>query len=408
MISFQIGVYISLFVVLYFQVFLLMTFIEHVGSKKTKNNKGFSILPSVAVIVPCWNEENTVTGTLESLLALDYPKNKLEIIAVNDGSTDGTLEILKSFESNPQVIVVDKENGGKHSAMNEALKYTSAEFIGVLDADSYVNSDALKHIIKHFADEEVVSVTPGIKVHNASSILQVVQKAEYGLAIFIRKTFSLIDALFITPGPFSFLRRSVIDEVGPWRHGHGTEDLEMCLRLQKHHKKITNEPNAIVYTTAPKNFSQLFRQRVRWGYGFLKNSSEYRNIFFNPQYGALGMLILPISYLSIFSSLFLFSIAIWNMIIFIAREVVRFQTIGITVPAVNFDLFFVHTSTVLVITLILITLTLVLMGIGKRMLKDPVVSFDMLALLVIYGFITPLWLAASVYKAITSEGVRWR
>ncbi len=382
---------------------MLITFFEHMG--KTKREKS-SFFPSVAVIVPCWNEETTVSGTIKSLLELDYPKDKLQIIAVDDGSTDNTLNILNTFKS--QVTVISKENGGKHSAMNEALLHTDAEFVGCLDADSYVEKSALTELIRHFEDEDVAAVTPSIKIHNANSLLQIVQKAEYGLAIFVRKAFSLMGALFITPGPFSFFRRSVIEEIGPWRHAHGVEDLEMCLRLQMNHKRVENEPDAIVHTTAPRNLHQLYTQRVRWTYGFLKNVSIYRKMFFNPKYGTLGMFILPISFLSIFSALTLFSVVIWNTAIMVVREFVRFQSIGIQAPSANFDLYFIPTSSVLIITIILISLTFVLMGIGKKMAKDSIVSLDMPVYLLIYGFITPLWLGASLFKVIVGKSAKWR
>jgi len=401
--------YTILFTSLYFEVFLLITFFEHIGKEKpVKANINRKNLPHVAVIVPCFNEEKTVAGTITSLLALDYPKDKLEIIAVNDGSTDQTSETLRNFAYNPQVRILNKENGGKHSAMNAALAYTSAEFVGCLDADSYVESDALLQIISHFKDPEVAAVTPSIKIHNATSILQFVQKAEYGLSIFIRNVFAKMDALFITPGPFSFFRRSVIEEIGPWKHAHSTEDLEMCLRLQKHHKKVTNEPLAIVHTTAPYSLPQLFKQRVRWTYGFIKNAIDYYFMFFNPKYGNLGMLVLPVSIISFVSALFLFSALIWNTLVHVAQEVVRFQTVGVSAPTASLDIFYVNTSVMMTTVFALILLTFVLIGLGKRLAKDSFLSVDTPIYLAVYGFITPLWLTAALYKAVARSTVKWR
>ncbi len=403
--------YTVLFTSLYFEVFLLITFFER--NEKTEGEVPQmqpDELPTVAVIVPCFNEETTVAGTLNSLLALDYPTEKLEILAVNDGSTDTTLEVLREFEHHSQIRVIDKENGGKHSAMNEALKYTNAELVGCLDADSYVENDALKLIISHFtSDENVAAVTPSIKIHNARSIVQTLQKAEYGLAIFVRNVFARLDALFITPGPFSFFRRSIIEEIGPWRHAHSTEDLEMCLRLQKHHKKVTNEPGAIVHTTAPRTLYQLYNQRVRWTYGFLKNAADYYHMFFNPQYGTLGIFILPISVVSLFGAVFLFSTLVWNSIVLVVQEIIRFQTIGFSTAAMpQFDIFYINTSTIVTVTLALLFLTVVLIGLGKRLGKDNVLSFDMPVYLVLYGFVTPIWLTGALYKTIMSSSVRWR
>lgn len=404
----HIVMYIVLFLALYFEVFLLITFFERSAPKKRFSYVEDASLPTVAVIVPCFNEETTVAATLRSLLALTYPTEKFNIVVVNDGSTDGTKDVLETFSGHAQIQILHKENGGKHTAMNTALAHTQAEIIGCLDADSFVETDALIQIIRHFEDSEVAAVTPSIKVYEARGLIQTLQKAEYGLAIFVRNVFARMDALFITPGPFSFFRHSVISEVGPWQHGHSTEDLEMCLRLQQLHKKITNEPNAIVYTKTPKTLHQLFRQRLRWTYGFLRNAVDYQKLFLNPKYGTLGMLVLPMSLISLFSAVFLFSSLIWNTLVFVAREFTRFKTVGISAPAVQFDVFFINTSSIITITIALVVLTLILMSLGKRLARDSYLSFDMPIYLLLYGFITPLWLTAALYKAIANTGVRWR
>ncbi len=405
----QIALFATLFVSLYFEVFLLITYFEHLqNDRNTLIDIDEDALPTATVIVPCFNEEKTVGATLESLLQLTYPKNKLRIIAVNDGSSDNTLSILKTFEHHNQITVLDKKNGGKHSAMNMALKYSDSEIIGCLDADSYVEHDALLYIAKQFEDIHTSAVTPSIKIHNPQNILQLVQKAEYGLAIFVRNVFAHMDSLFITPGPFSFFRRSVILEVGPWRHGHSTEDLEMCLRLQQHNKKITNEPRAIVHTTSPKTFKALYNQRVRWTFGFLKNAVDYRHMFFNGKYGTLGLFILPLSLVSIFSATFLFATLLWNTGVKIVEEIVRFQTVGVQVPSMQFDMFYFNTTALSSIVFALLALTFVLISIGKKISKDKIFSFDIPLYIALYGFITPLWLAGSLYKVVVKDKVRWR
>ncbi len=395
-----------LFVSLYFEVFLLITFFEHLSAPKPARSK--RNLPTAAVIVPCFNEEKTVGATLNSLLNLRYPIEKLHIIAVDDGSTDNTLEVLKSFEHHLHITILTKENGGKHTALNTACEYTDADIIGCLDADSYVDQDALLYIASHFKDPAVSAVTPGIKVDNAKSIIQLMQKAEYGLAIFVRNVFALMDAQFVTPGPFSFFRREVILSVGKWNYGHSTEDLEMCLRLQKEHHKITNESRALVTTTAPKTFRALYKQRVRWTYGFLRNALDYSHLFFNPKYGALGLLVLPLSLISIFGATFLFGSLIWNTFVRITEEIIKFQTVGISTPTVQFDIFYVQTSTLFTIVLALIILTLVIIGIGKKLSNEKIFSFDIPVYLTLYGFLTPIWLTVSIYKAAANSGVRWR
>ena len=398
-----------LFLSLYFQVFLLISFFEHeTYEADVLPDSEPDALPRVAVIVPCYNEESTVAGTLDSLLALTYPKDKLEIIAVNDGSTDNTLGILQSYTHHEQIRVIDKENGGKHSAMNEAITHTTADIVGCLDADSFVDTDALGYIIENFKDENVTAVTPSIIVHNARGLMQLMQRAEYGIAIFVRRAFALMDSIFVTPGPFSFFRRDAILEVGPWKHAHATEDYEMGLRLQVHRKRIANEPRARVYTKAPDTLRTLIKQRVRWTYGFIKNTYDYSFMLFNPRYGNLGVMVLPMSVISLAGALYLFGIMVWNLLVFIASEFVRFQTVGVTTPTPTFDVFYINTSAVFTITLALIGLTLVLMYIGKHLARDKSLSFDVPLYIVLYGFIAPLWLTAALYKALANTGVRWR
>ena len=400
--------YAILFIALYFEVVLLITFLEaRFERAEQRVPKKSMSLPTVAVIVPCYNEEGTVADTLYSLLALNYPKEKLEIIAVNDGSTDTTGALLDSFASEV-ISVIHKENGGKHSAMNAALAQTQAEIIGCLDADSFVDSDALMHIIRKFDDTTIDAVTPGIVVHSPNSVLQLVQRAEYGLSIFVRKTFALLDAIFITPGPFSFFRRSALEEIGPWKHAHSTEDFEMGIRLQRHGKRIANEPEARVHTVAPATLRELFKQRIRWTYGFIKNSYDYSFMFFNPKYGTLGLLVLPMSAFSLLSAMYLFFAIVWNAGVFVVEEFIRFQTIGVSVPVSELDIFYVSTAPVVGITFTLLFLTVVLMIIGKRLSRDSGTILDIPLYILLYSFLAPVWLTLAVYKSIAGSNVRWR
>ena len=167
--------YCSLFITLYFEIFLLITYLEVREELSLENlhvGKDIKYFPTVTVIVPCFNEENTIDDTIKSLLNLDYPKEKISIIAVDDGSTDGTREKLLSLESHPQISVLLKKNGGKHTALNMALEGVQSDLVGCLDADSFVAADALKKIVPFFTDVSIMAVTPSIKVHNPTSVLQ--------------------------------------------------------------------------------------------------------------------------------------------------------------------------------------------------------------------------------------------
>ena len=165
---------ILLFFTLYAQVLLLFTFFEKKNvftNTGGNNDTPLKRYPIVTVIVPVWNEEKTLGGTIESLLALDYPKDKLDILIVDDGSTDNTRQVANTYKTHPEVRVFSKTNGGKHTAVNLGISKARGEFIGCLDADSYVDKNALSRIIRCFEDSQVMAVTPAIKVHTPTGAL---------------------------------------------------------------------------------------------------------------------------------------------------------------------------------------------------------------------------------------------
>jgi len=337
--------YFSLFISLFFEVFLLITYFEakeKIKAEQIQGHENPSYFPKVAIIVPCFNEAKTVEKTVESLFALDYPKERLDLFLIDDGSTDNTLEVLNIFQNNPQVKIFSKENeGSKYSALNFGLEKIESELVGCLDADSFVDSQALRRIVPYFKDSSIMAVTPSIKVYEPKTILQYVQKVEYNWGIFLRRMLSAIGALYVTPGPFSIFRVQVFKDLGNYKEGHHTEDLELALRMQKNRYKIVNAVNAYVYTVAPETLRPLHKQRVRWTYGFLKNAYDYKEMFLNKKYGNIGLFILPIATFSVFSSLYMAGTFIWSGISRITNEIVKFEAVGFTWPftKLSFDWF---------------------------------------------------------------------
>ena len=280
--------YIFAFLSVYIQVFLLYTFLERRKDIVVRKDDEKLVLPSyptVTIVVPCYNEENTISRTVESLLSLEYPKDKLKIILVDDGSKDGTWELIKTFSINPQIEIYKKENGGKHTAMNLALEKTDSMFVGGLDADSFVHPQALVRIIQMFDDEEIMAVSPSIIVHEPKNIIQKAQKAEYDMSVYNKKMFGFLGAIHVTPGPFSIFRKKVFDDLGPYRKAHNTEDQEIALRMQEAGYRIDHCPDAYVHTVSPHTVAKLYRQRLRWIYGFIKNAFDYRRLIFRKKYG---------------------------------------------------------------------------------------------------------------------------
>lgn len=408
--------YCSLFISLFFEVFLLITYLEVRSELKVEEERFMkprpkAVLPTVTIVVPCFNEEMTVQATIKSLLNLDYPKNKLSLILVNDGSTDSTLKALSKFKSHSQIRVLDKKNGGKHTAVNLALESVKSELVGCLDADSFVNRDALKQIMPQFDDASVMAVTPSIKVHEPKNVLQYIQKTEYSWSIFLRRMLSSMGALYVTPGPFSIFRTRVFIELGGYKHAHMTEDMEMAMRMQKNHYKIVNSHGAHVYTVTPDTLKGLVKQRARWSYGFLNNAFDYRELFFNKNYGNFGMFIMPIATISTFTSLVMVGHVLSGWISSGLNFLTRFRAVGFTwkLSAPSFDWYFVNTGVLSFIVGTALALTLIIMYLSIKLADGRFkISKALFYYLFLYIFLTPLWLIKALFDTAFKRKVSWR
>jgi biofilm PGA synthesis N-glycosyltransferase PgaC len=274
----QIPLYIFIFIALYAQVFLMLVlFDEWETIFSTVKEKKLKYFPSVVIAVPCWNESQTVEKTIKSLLEMDYPKEKLSIWAVDDGSADNTFEILKickeKYDKFDQLKVERKENGGKHTVLNYVLENTTSEIFGCLDADSYVFPDTLKNMLLSFEDEKVMAATPMMIVRKPANLLQAIQSVEYNFGLLLKRLFGAIGGIHVTPGPFSLFRSKVFEEIGGYKPAHNTEDMEITFRMQKHQMKIVSAIDAYVETSTPPTLYKLYKQRLRWTQGFYKTRS---------------------------------------------------------------------------------------------------------------------------------------
>ncbi len=406
--------YVFLFASLNFEVFLLITYFEN---RLDIQKEGLSALkdilkyPTVTIIVPCWNEESTVSKTINSILDLDYPKDKLKIMAIDDGSTDKTWAALQKFKNHPQVELYTKENGGKYTALNFGLSKLTTDLVGCLDADSYVSSGALKQIVTYFEDIETMAVAPSIKLWEPKGPIQLLQKIEYGFGIFTRKMFHYMKAVYITPGPFSIFRREVFEKLGGYRHAHNTEDIEIALRMQKNGYKIAHAHNAFVYTVPPNTIKKLLKQRIRWSHGFIKNAADYRDMFFKRKYGNLGMLILPMAVVSVLSILVVSSLSVFSMIGWTLDEYVKIQAVGFDLSwnLFNFDWFYVNTELIALMGIVTTIGTITMIVLSKIMSEGKFkIGMDLIYFLTLYMFIAPIWIAKASWNAVFSVKTNWR
>jgi cellulose synthase/poly-beta-1,6-N-acetylglucosamine synthase-like glycosyltransferase len=404
--------YILTFLSVYVQVFFLVTFLEN--RKKIVTRKGKLKLdnyPSVTIIVPCWNEEKTILRTVNSLLHINYPQDKLNIFLIDDGSTDNTWEVIKTFQNYPNIKTFHKENGGKHTALNLGLDNLKTDFIGCLDADSVAHKESIVRIMSYFEkDKKTMAVAPSIIVTNAKTIIQKAQMAEYYMAVYVKKMLGFLGAIHVTPGPLTIFRREVFDNLGNYHHAHNTEDMEIAYRMQKNHYKIEQCNDAYVYTNTPQTVLKLYKQRLRWIYGFINNTIDYRGVLMQKKYGNFSLFTVPSGIVSIFAASYLFFRATYFLIDKLYHKIIQYSTVGFSVNNnFSFDPFFINTQVFLFITLVLYSLVIFSMILGSRIAQDKwSVSVNMFYFFFIYSIIAPFWLLKAVYNTLVSKKPSWR
>lgn len=399
-----------LFIALYFQIFLLISFFDKKEVSVNEIKKPVDYL-STTIIVPCYNEEKTVEKTVESLLDLDYPPEKLTIMVVDDGSTDNTWNIIQKYVDEPRVKLFQKVNeGSKFAALNFALHHIDTELVGVLDADSWVSKNALLEYMNFFADPEVMATIPSMVIAQPNSFFRHAQKAEYDVGLFARRSFARLNAIYITPGPFSVFRKYVFDTLGPYKEAHHTEDAEIALRMQKHGYKIAYSEKSVVYTVGPKSLGPLVKQRVRWIYGFIKNVIDYRELLFKKKYNYLGSIVLPVGIFRVFISVVLFPLSLWLIILPLWKWAERISVVGFStrLPA-SIDWFFVNISQLQIFAVIGVLLSVMTIWMGRELIDDKrKFTIDIVYMFIMYTFVAPLWLIKSSWNAVLAKKGTWR
>lgn len=366
---------------------------------------------SVTIMVPCYNEELTVKRTIDSLLDLRYPQDKLTILIIDDGSTDDTWQVIQQYKDDPRISLMQKQNeGSKFAALNFALEYVTSNLVGVLDADSWVANDALENYMHYFRDPEVMATIPSMVIAEPDSFLRRAQKAEYDLGLFGRKAFANINAVYITPGPFSVFRKYVFDSLGPYKEAHHTEDAEIALRMQKHHYKIAYSSESVVYTVGPKHLRPLIKQRVRWVYGFIKNVIDYRGLFFKKKYSDLGMIVLPIGVFRVFITVVLFPLSMWLMVLPVVKYIQKVSAVGFNFSiGGSFDWFFVNFTQIQLFAILGLFMSVFTIWMGRQMISDKrKYTIDIVYMFIMYTFIAPIWLIKSTWNAMLSKKSAWR
>jgi len=295
--------------------------------------------PGVGVIVPAYNEEATIVESVRSMFSLNYPE--LEVVVVNDGSTDDTLgTLVEAFDleeldaeipvdvpaaeihdvyrsrTYEELLVVDKENGGKSDALNAGLWLTDMPLFCAVDSDTIIDRDALLSLVRPFLNKPTTTVASGgvIRVANDCTVddglitevnlpgtgLPGLQVMEYLRAFYSgRLGLDRLNGLILISGAFGLFRTDTVREIGGYRRETITEDFDIVVRLHRHLREQTEPytvnfvPEPVAWTEVPSTRRALGSQRRRWYRGMLETVVEHRRMLFNPRYGRVGTVALP-------------------------------------------------------------------------------------------------------------------
>lgn len=340
--------FIAVFMVLvisFYSIILLISVFQLRKEYLLDRNQSFdeymneSFAKPVSIIVPAYNEEAGIVASVRSLLSIDYPS--FEIIVVNDGSKDATIEkmithyqmkeinaavrkqvetksVKKIYQSAslPNLFLIDKENGGKADALNAGINFSHYPYFCSLDGDSVLERDAFLKVMKPILDSdgEVIASSGSIRIANGCEIqdgnilkvglarepLVIMQIIEYLRAFLMgRIGLSRHNLLLIVSGAFGVFSKQWVIEAGGYKTNTVGEDMELVVRLhrlirdKKQKKKIVYVPDPVCWTEVPESMTYLRRQRRRWHRGLFESLWTHRKMTFNPRYGPIGFISFP-------------------------------------------------------------------------------------------------------------------
>jgi cellulose synthase/poly-beta-1,6-N-acetylglucosamine synthase-like glycosyltransferase len=301
----------------------------------------------ISVLIPAHDEEKSIVETVRSMLMVNY--GEFEIIVVNDGSNDQTLErLIEAYElrrtdrpykrtiptsrvdaiygslAHPNLTVIDKEKGGKADALNAGINLARYPLFCSIDADSVIEDNALLRVVKPFMEkpEETVAAGGIVRIVNGCEVkdgrvtrialpdraLPIFQVVEYLRAFLTgRVGWSNLQSLLIISGAFGIYKKQEVIEIGGYTHDTDTEDLELVVRLHEHMRRkgrryrVVFVPDPVCWTESPESLRVLGRQRNRWHRGLLQTIWLHKRMLFNPRYGAVGLFAFP--YFAVFELL---------------------------------------------------------------------------------------------------------
>lgn len=284
--------------------------------------------PRVSVVIPAYNEERSILTSVSSVLDSDYPQDKLEVIVVNDGSTDRTAAVLAEFLSQHpagNVRLINQANSGKAYALNNGLRnWATGELVMCLDADSELTSSALKNAVAYFKEENVMALASNVKIKRRPGILNLVQAYEYTLCYQMKRAQTVFNIEYIIGGIGSMFRRSYLQQIEFYDTNTVTEDIDITMKILRNGNKkhrVIYGADVVAYTQHAMSLGDLIKQRSRWKWGRYQTFLKNKDLFFSRDQKytrGLSWFYLPFALYSDLAFFFepLLVVFIWSLVIY--------------------------------------------------------------------------------------------
>lgn len=364
---------------------------------------------SLSIVVPCFNAQDAIGETIETLLESDY-KGLKKIIVVDDCSTDNSYKVAKKYEkrypSKVKVVQTPRNTGRAAGAKNYGAKFVRTELIGFTDDDSRPRKDAVSNMIGFFNEKEVGGVTSRVLVLNRNKFIEKFQSVEYKIIAFTRKLFNFIESVYVTNGPLSIYRKKSFDECNGFDIENWTEDIELTWHLLSKGYKIRMAMASKVYTIVPDRFKHWFKQRLRWNVGGIQCMNKYKSAFF--KYGMFGKFVVPFFLLAWTLAIFGFLVLVYRVV---RSFIVRYMTAHLSIEAqtaiISFREFNLSPTVLMFfgISILVLSVTYNLLALAYSREKD----FKKHGLLTLIGYMFfyltayPAILIASIYNFIIGK-----
>lgn len=345
--------YIGIFIVILSFINLIRMVVLLIGSdlyniimhRKLKHlDKSFIIYPTISVIIPAYNESMTILKTISSIVENGYPQNKLEIIVIDDGSTDPTAKIVQEYKDNHNtvnIIIVSKPNSGKANALNTGIRdYARGDLVMCLDADSFLTKEALKKAAVHFLDPNVYALASNVKIKEGKGLLNLLQRFEYTVCYQMKRGQTIYNIEYIIGGIGSTFRKNFLTLINYYDNNTVTEDIDLTMKMLQYGNKaikVIYAADVVAYTQSVLSISELIRQRFRWKWGRYQTFWKNRSMFFSTEKKftkGLTWIYLPYAIFGDFA--FFFEPLVIGYIIYLAAAYHDFLTLLSAVIVISF------------------------------------------------------------------------